>query len=291
MQALFPAAYNLDDRVAYEEWRDWKLGQGTPTVADLEVRVDSTDPGGGDIDAIRDRCERYNLALYRTQPVGDDARSLVRRLGAALGLHRLDNNLRAGEDSISSIEVREQQGNRYIPYTDKPLSWHTDGYYNRLSEQVYAIIMHCEQPAARGGESYLLDHELVYIRLRDENPDYVRALMHPEVMTIPGNVESGVEIRAAQTGPVFSLHRSSGRLHMRFSARQRNIVWRDDPLVREAVSRIHSILASGEGVVHLVLQAGQGVICNNVLHNRTAFVDSGGFKRRLLRARFFDRIS
>ena len=55
-------------------------------------------------------------------------------------MEKLDANLRSDEDSISSLEVREQNGNQYIPYTNKALSWHTDGYYNPLDKQIFGII-------------------------------------------------------------------------------------------------------------------------------------------------------
>ena len=34
-----------------------------------------------------------------------------------------------------------------------------------------------------------------------------------------------------------------------------------------------------------------GLVCNNVLHDRAAFVDSESRKRLLYRARYFDRIA
>jgi hypothetical protein len=41
---------------------------------------------------------------------------------------------------------------------------------------VRGLILHCVQSAATGGENQLLDHEIAYILLRDENPDHIRAL-------------------------------------------------------------------------------------------------------------------
>ena len=81
--------------------------------------------------------------------------------------------------------------------------------------------MHCAQPAAEGGENLLLDHEIAYIQLRDKNPAYIKALMKNNAMTIPPNIENGIEIRGEQTGPVFAVD-EGGYLHMRFSARTRN---------------------------------------------------------------------
>ena len=51
------------------------------------------------------------MALYRS-PVTAADKSLPRRLGAQLGLHRLDGNWLADEDGISRITV--------APATDRP---------------------------------------------------------------------------------------------------------------------------------------------------------------------------
>ena len=151
--------------------------------------------------------------------------------------------------------------------------------------------MHCVQPAAVGGENLLLDHEIAYMQMRDENPDYIKAFMRETAMTIPPNIENGKEIRGSQTGPVFSVD-SSGHLHMRYSARTRNIEWYDDELTREAVDYLNSLLnANNPYVFSYSLRQGEGIICNNVLHCRTDFEDDATHKRLLYRARYFDRVS
>ena len=82
------------------------------------------------------------------------------------------------------------------PYTNRPLSWHTDGYYNAPEDRIRSFILHCCRNAERGGESALLDPEIAYIRLRDENPRFIAALMHDEAMTIPANHEADGSVRA-----------------------------------------------------------------------------------------------
>jgi hypothetical protein len=118
--------------------------------------------------------------------------------------------------------------------------------------------------------------------------------MQPNAMAIPPNIEKGEEIRAGMTGPVFSVDSVSGQLHMRYTARTRSIEWHDDPLTREASKCITDFLASDSPYIfHHRLTPGQGVLCNNVLHARTAFKDdaAGGKTRLLYRARYYDRIS
>jgi hypothetical protein len=115
--------------------------------------------------------------------------------------------------------------------------------------------------------------------------------MHPEAMTIPPNVDAGTEIRGACAGPVFSIDALTGSLHMRYSARKRNIEWRDDELTREAADLITEILDNDDIAYTYRLKAGEGVICNNVLHRRSGFNDSPDEKRLMYRARYYDRVA
>jgi len=288
--------FDLADVDAYRRWRDQKISSRPRNSSDLivELRALGT-PTPAEHAAILDRCRRANMAIYAgpAAPAADD-RKRIAALGAAFGLRRLDRNLCADEDGISALEVREGGGGgEYIPYTDRQLSWHTDGYYNSPDEQVRGVILHCARPATEGGGNALTDPDLAYIRLRDENPDFIAALMHPLAMTIPANMMGGAEIRPARIGPVFSVDGRNGSLHMRYSARKVNVEWRDDATTRAAVDFLNALLAAdGEDILHWRLAAGQGYIANNVLHNRAAFSDTEGpaSGRLIYRARYFDRI-
>ena len=288
--------FNLGDNASYLQWREQRRRYNQVALNDLLVQI--KDPyrlSDDEKTAIVQRCENYNMAVYQLNNPNIQDKSLVHALGGQLAMENLDANLRSDEDSVSSLEVRPQTGNKYIPYTDKALSWHTDGYYNTLDKQIFAIIMHCVRPAAEGGVNLLLNPENVYIALRDENPAYIESLMHPEAMTIPDNIENGKVIREAQTGPVFivkpQVGSEAGRLHMRFSARKRNIIWRDTEDTTAAVDMINRLLADEENVFKVALKAGQGIICNNVLHNRSGFIDTEQQKRLMYRARYYDAVS
>ncbi|HEY5720072.1 MAG TPA: TauD/TfdA family dioxygenase, partial [Gammaproteobacteria bacterium] len=153
-----------------------------------------------------------------------------------------------------------------------------------------AFLLHCVRPAAEGGVNTLLDPEILYLRLRDENPEWVAALMHPRAMCIPAHVEDGVELRPQQYGPVFEVD-AAGSLHLRYTARTRSIAWRDDPATRAALARLEEMLASPlPEVFSHRLESGQGLLCNNVLHGRSAFRDGPGPGRLLYRARFLQRV-
>ncbi|MBI3563171.1 MAG: TauD/TfdA family dioxygenase [Gammaproteobacteria bacterium] len=277
----------------YRAWREQKLRDYPQQAEALCVAI--RDPyrlSPSEHHDLLQRLHKTNLVFYRITASLPMDKSALRQLGRQLGLQRLDNNLCADEDSITSLRVVEDGRQRsYIPYTNRRLTWHTDGYYNPLDKQIRGIIMHCVVPALQGGENNYLDHEVLYLLLRDQNPAYISALMHPQAMTIPPNREEGEEIRAAQTGPVFSID-ETGHLHMRYSARSRHIVWREDPLLAQAVAAINELLQPAlPYMFRYRLEANHGVICNNVLHNRSGFTDGDAThnQRLLYRARYFDR--
>jgi hypothetical protein len=276
---------------AYTAWRDRKL-DGYPRSLD-ELMVEISNPlalTAAEHRAILQRVGKSGMAIYASATGDDPDKGLIRGLGRQLGLERLDHNMCADDDAISSLSVHPDalhQG--YIPYTTRPIAWHTDGYYNPLDHQIHALILHCVRPAAVGGGNQLLDHEILFLQLRERNPAYIQALMHPQAMTIPANIVDGKELRPARSGPVFMLF-SGGRLHMRYTDRSRSIEWRDDPLTREAVVALKELLGQ-PSPYHFegTLQSGQGLICNNVLHTRGRF-ENGTRERLLYRARYFDRI-
>jgi len=287
-----PFVFDLAEKDAYERWREHKLESQPAGLQDLIVEVrDPRRLTASEHGAILDRCRRANMAIYVSRAGDDPDKEIVRSLGEQFGLHRLDHNRGADEDAITSLKVQSDALHLgYIPYSTRPIAWHTDGYYNIPEHQIHGLLLHCVQPAAEGGENDLLDHEIAYILLRDENPDYVRALMHPQAMTIPAHVVDGEELRPEQTGPVFSL-RPDRRLHMRYTDRKRNILWRDTALTRAAVDALKQILR-GKTPWHYTgrLESGWGLVSNNVLHTRTGFED-GERPRLLYRARYYDRIA
>jgi hypothetical protein len=290
--AVNVSPFDLDNQEAYLAWRDRRLAEHPTEFGQMVVDVE--DPRRlrpAEHAAILDLCRRCNMAIY-AGPTGDNPdKSLIRELGRQFGLEHLDHNPGADEDAITALKVQSDVYHRgYIPYTNRAIAWHTDGYYNTAERQIHGVVLHCVHPAEEGGENDLLDHEMLYIALRDANPEYIRALMHPRAMVIPPNVVDGRETRPESPGPVFSVH-SDGHLHMRYTDRSRSIAWRDDPLTQAAVVFLKEQLhTTGPWQFKGKLEAGQGLICNNVLHTRSGFND-GGHPRLLYRARYYDRIA
>ncbi len=291
--------FELTNELGYQAWRERKLDRYLRTVNELPTPIlNPFNISHLERDSLIRRCRDTNMAIYqlKTEMTGEDPtdKRFMRVLGTQLGLQRLDDNLCADNDSITSLQV--MQGGRhegYIPYSNKRLNWHTDGYYNEDDQCIRAFLIHCVRNASQGGENSLLDHEMAYLLMRDENPAWVEAFMRPDAMTIPANIENGVEIRPTKHGPVFSLDSVTGSLHMRYTARTRNIIWKQERDTQAAVAFMRELLSdTSPYIVTHRLQPGQGLICNNVLHSRSAFTDIDGpdQQRLLYRARYYDRI-
>ena len=84
-----------------------------------------------------------------------------------------------------------------------------------------------------------------------------------------------------------------GNLHMRYTARTRSIEWKQDAATLAAVAALERLLASDTPHIFKArLDPGMGLLCNNVLHDRSAFIDDPGQPPRLLyRARYLDRMN
>ncbi len=289
-----PNPFDLAQPDAYRRWRDATLACQPQHAADL--MVDVADPRtltAHERTALLQRCATANMAIY-CSPVIDEDKAIPIQLARQLGLYQLDGNWLADEDGISPIAVASPSGDRpaFIPYTNRPIKWHTDGYYQPPTRPIRAMVLHCVRPAHQGGDTALLNHEMAYIALRDANPDWVRALMATDAMTIPERLDDDGLARPEQTGPVFMVDALSGKLHMRYTARTRSIVWKDNAVTRGAVAFLADFLDSVSApVFRLRLEAGMGLVCNNVLHDRSGFVDDPGAPRLLYRARYLDRLA
>ena len=276
----------------YVRWRDQKLGNFPTASADLLVEIrDLAHISKAETQAVSDRIRRSGMAIYQTSPDAD--RNDVQAFGQHFGLKSLDKNPYADEDAITPLHNSPQEGRKlYIPYTNKAINWHTDGYYNDPDRTIRAMVLHCQRPAGvSGGENQLFDPEIAYILMRDHDPDMIKALMDGHAMTIPGNATDDHVDRQDSAGPVFSVDAKTNTLHMRYTARKRHVIWAEDEITQKAKGFLQDILGGPYTFRHR-LCAGEGLICNNVLHTRSAFQDGEGAdeKRLILRARFWERL-
>ena len=286
--------FDLNNKSAYQRWRDQKLEQAPISIADLIVEVnDPCKLNPLEQAALLQRCQRTNMVIYAARLHSAD-KNIPRKVGSQFGMENLDANWLAGEDGISEIKVsNESHSSRqaYIPYTNRPIKWHTDGYYNAPERRIRGMLLHCVHSAAEGGENRMMDHEMIYLMMREENSDFIRALCAPDVLTIPERTDDDGVARAEQSGPVFSVD-ADGKLHMRYTARTRSIEWKQDELSQAAVAHLEKILSSETPYIYKArLESGMGLLCNNVLHDRAGIDDNPASPRLLYRARYLDRIA
>jgi len=289
--------FDLSDAAAYENWRSWKL---EVAAAARNVNfIPIGDPArltSAEREAILQACSKTNMAFYACPGLeGDEesSRHAIASMIKSLGLRHFEEHRSASGDGIVPIEVTDTGGRAgFIPYSNRAINWHTDGYYSYESPRrmIRSMVLHCVRDAQEGGENGFFDPDIAYIRLRDENPAFVEALQHPQAMTIPAFDDAQGKSHSAVSGPVFVVE--NGRLAMRFTIRKRNIVWRDDPVLADAVAFLGSVLAADPLQIHARLSPNQGIICNNVLHDRKAFSNKEGGEagRLLFRVRSYDRI-
>jgi len=283
--------FDLNNEKAYQLWRDFKLENYPQKVEDLVVEVKN--PAvltPAEFEAIQSRVLKTNMALYAGTTGSNPDKEIAVKLTAQFGLSELDDNV--GDAGITSLKVISgRTGTSYVPYTNKAIQWHTDGYYNALDKQICSLFLHCVSAAADGGENALLDHEIAYIHLRDSNPEHIEALMADDAMSIPANREDGKEIRPYRSGPVFSVM-PDGNLHMRYTAHTLGIEWKKDAASKAALRALEDFLKSGSPYIYrATLQSGQGLVSNNVLHDRSGFENTDDVKRLLYRLRYYQRIA
>ena len=290
---------DLASDAVWMRWREVKIRVWQDCAALALVEMDSlAAPSAEAIEEIERRCSLTNYALYRVrhEPGTVEAASAdLARFAGTFGLTGSERHRSAGHAQVVALRTSSEEAQKgYIPYTTRPLNWHTDGYYNAPEARVQGFVLHCHQQAASGGENQLMDPEIAYLRLREANPDYIRALMHPQAMTIPANQEPDGSIRPDSVGPVFYADPATGRLQMRYTARTRSIHWREDALTLEAADWLRDWLTAGDPLMRqLRLAPGEGIVNNNILHNRTRFEDGAdeGGARIILRLRFHARVA
>lgn len=259
------------------------LGESEVDFTPVEIR-NPAKLDAPEIGALTSRLHAGGAVCYVTDRTPEPHDLLA--FGKQLGLEHLDHHQCAEPDGVARLTAREDTAGRFIPYTRHRLRWHTDGYYQPEAQKIRSFILHCIQPALEGGINRLLDPRLLYIALRDEDPDLIRALAHPEAFTVPAHAEDGQERRAEFSGPVFSI--DGEYLYMRYTERAIHIRWH--PETEAARIRIQELLETlPQAKRPLRLEAGCGLIAHNVLHCRSAYTDSADHPRLLYRTRYTDR--
>lgn len=283
----YPRRFDLRSNDDYLKWRDEKLAAYPRTVGELVVELgDMTAPTPAEKRQILETVERANMCIYTAGTATLEMDSLL-ALGRQLGVSRTDKSARhAQADELTDSGIL----NRAVPFSTRHCNWHTDATYYGSDNPIQALFLLCKRPAVEGGGNKVLDHEILYIHLREQNPGALEVLMNRDCFNYRHPVTGEIDPRRG--GKVFWTN-ADGHLCHRFSFRKRDMAWsaeRDTAAAREA---LESMITEGPAqIIEGRLESGMGLISNNVLHTRERLVDSDDAtqKRLLFRTRFHDRV-
>jgi hypothetical protein len=284
----YPKRFDLDTDVDYKKWREEKLAAYPGSVGDLVVELaDMTAITNAEKTRVLELVELANMCVY-TSGAAELSMSSLLSLGAQLGITDTDKSTRHSKsDEITDSGIL----GKAIPFSTRQVRWHTDATYYGSDKTIQALFLLCKRPAIEGGSNKVLDNEVLYILLRDKDPQALRILMRNDCFKYK-NPKTG-EISEQLGGKVFWTN-LDGQLCHRFSFRKMDMAWSEDSEIIAARDVLESvILDESEYVIEGRLESGMGLISNNVLHTREKPVDSDdpAKKRLLYRARYYDRVN
>lgn len=284
----YPNRFNLGSEEDYLKWRDEKLAAYPRNVGELVVELgDMTALRAAERTRILETVERANMCVFTAGSAELEMASLL-ALGRQLGVTRTDKSARHSQsDELTDSGIL----NRAIPFSTRHCNWHTDATYYGSDQTIEALFLLCKRPALGGGSNKVLDHEVLYIHLRDTDRGALEVLMNRNCFNYR-NPTTG-EVDPHRGGKVFWTN-AGGHLCHRFSFRKTDMAWSDESDVAAARKVLESVIADEPAhVIEGRLESGMGLVSNNVLHTRERLVDSddAAKKRLLFRARFYDRVS
>jgi Taurine catabolism dioxygenase TauD, TfdA family len=284
----YPERFNLNSAEDYKKWRDEKLAAYPKSIGELVVELgDMTALTEVEKGKIRERVELANMCIYTAGSADLNMDSLL-ALGKQLGVSDTDKARRhSNSDELTNSGIL----NSAVPFTTRHIHWHTDATYYGSDKTIQALFLLCNRPAVEGGNNKVLDNEILYILLRDKDPDALNILMNKNCFKYK-NPKTG-EIAENLGGKVFWTN-TDGNLCHRFSFRKMDMAWSEDADVQAAKAVLETLIQEeSEYVIEGRLESGLGLISNNVLHTREKLVDSddAAQKRLLFRARFYDRVN
>ena len=264
------------------KWAAQKENNIPKNINEISVEIkDINRATKNEISKIKSTLDKFNSCLYRSNR-DLESNSCLLDFAKAVGMKTFDcNNIEANE--ISTISSIKNEKIQYIPYTNKALNWHTDGYYDK--KPLFSWLLHCINPADDGGENYLLDHELA-MREYVLSYDDIEVLMNKRAITIP---ESQGSNRSELSTYIFSFDNDYEKLHMRFSMRKENIKMSDNTFA--AMSKLTDVIQNNcsKYSINYKLSKNEGILSNNILHGRNSFKDDK-VQRKLLRIRSYERL-
>ena len=268
------------------EFKQWALEKedNIPlNIDDLIVKIhDINHATLAEISNIKDIIKRFNCCVYQSK-VGLNAQADLMNFAQSIGMETYDTNNIHNSPISLIMSLETENALNYIPYTNKKLNWHTDGYYDE--KPIFSWLLHCEEPAYSGGENYLLDHELA-IREYIIKYDNLESLSSLDAFTIPGNTHAN---RGETKGYICDNDNEYKKFHMKFSMREKNMKLNEQS--KTAIMRMKKIIKEDckKYCLTYKLSKNEGIVSNNILHGRNSFED-GKAMRKLYRIRSYERI-
>lgn len=229
---------------------------------------------------------RFSETLNADDVADQQLVTAIQLLHQRLGLQDSDQGVLNSSSGLSLLQdLKDSPQGKFVPYSNRQMNWHTDGYYNRLADTVRCFCLHCLCPASSGGRLSVLDPCRLLIALYDEDPALIELLTHPQAMLLPSNSDELGHDRPDRVAPVICCL-ADGFLVLRFTMRTKNIQWRNDETRQAAEHLVALVEKLRECHSHITLQRGEGIVTRNLLHKRDAFTDSKKLTRQMLRGRF-----
>jgi len=273
----------------YPYWRDEKLKNFEANIDNYFVEiVDPQKLTDGEKNKIKSLCKNNNFALIQLKKYDDYSVNIL-SINKQLGLIENDKHLYIGDDNLARITKTDKTQGEFIPYTDKKLNWHTDGYYNNYNHRIRSFSLFCSNPAKIGGANHWLDIDMLYILLRENNPDLVDLLSLKDAMTIPAHKKNNKILRAESKDAIFLIDEKTSSLYMRYTQRKNNIEFNQECLkAHDFLNK--TLLQKTKYHFCVKMLEGQGIINNNVIHTRDSFENDKNSPRLMLRGRYFARV-
>ena len=289
----------FNDHNIYSYWRDHKLALADTKENLNRLIIEINNPLALSIHEhheILAQIKRNNFVLYQLkhyqtkQPI-TLSQSQVLAINRQLGLVDYDQHLYANSKGLALISPSGQTDKQdFIPYTNQALNWHTDGYYNTPAQRIRTFVLFCANQANSGGQNAWIDHEILYILLREKDKKLASALIDAQAMTVPEHKVDGMVRRPISVGGVFFIDPLTKALMMRYTQRKQNVVWDNNPTLTQARLVLEQILnEKSSHHFELKMQSGQGIICHNIVHKRTGFAEQKT-PRLMIRGRYFNRV-
>ena len=268
-------------RTNYKRWADKKLQGFSNKLDDLIVEINNPNSiSKSEKNIILKTINQHNIVFFQINKGTINLKSSIKTLASQVGLGNYEIDSKSDNDGLTEIKIHNSMkpSAEYIPYTDKQLNWHTDGYYNDEKNLILSWLLFCKSQSENGGMNKYMDHEIAYI-LFNKSFDNIGDLMLHNTYRIPKNELTG---RKAVDNAIFSFIKN--KLHMKFSMREKNIIWNDKS--KEATNNLKDIISSSEKYhISHKFSEGQGVITNNIIHMRTSFTNLEKKNRLLYRLR------